>query len=79
MFEETPHASGLAVGFFFRLFPSPALGERRHRGLARRLITVRWCAVLVITVGQRPQPRHSHRRSYRLHDATDHLASASTS
>jgi hypothetical protein len=37
------HARGVLRPCLF--FPPPALGERRHRGLARRLIAVRWCAV----------------------------------
>jgi hypothetical protein len=30
------------------LLPPPALGERRHRGLARRLVAVRRRAVLMV-------------------------------
>src|SRR5262245_55531257 len=32
------------------------LRERRHRGLARRLVAVRWRAVLMVAKGERPQP-----------------------
>jgi hypothetical protein len=49
-------------------FPSPAFGERRHRGLARGLIAVRRRAVFVIVENQRPHPRRAHRRGSRLHD-----------
>ena len=38
-------------------FPPPTLGERRHRGLARRLVAVRRGAVLMIAKGQRPHQR----------------------
>src|SRR5262249_6937748 len=48
--------SGLANGRA-GLFPSPALGERRHRSLARRLVAVCWRAILMLTEGERPQPR----------------------
>ena len=44
------------------LFPSPALGERYHRSLARRLVAVDWCAIFVVAVGQRPQPWLAPRR-----------------
>jgi hypothetical protein len=40
-------ASASAVGLHYSL--PPALGERRHRGLARRLVAVRRRAVLVVT------------------------------
>jgi len=39
------------------LFPSPALGKRCHRSLARRLVAVRWRAILMLAEGERPQPR----------------------
>ena len=39
------------------LLPPPALGERRHRGVAPRLVAVRWRTVLVVAKGQRPHPR----------------------
>jgi len=35
------------------LLPPPTLRERRHRGLARRLVAVRQRAVLVISEGER--------------------------
>src|SRR5262249_26390125 len=41
---------------------SPALGERRHRGLARRLVAVGRSGVFVIAKGQRPQPWLAYRR-----------------
>jgi hypothetical protein len=34
-------ASASVFGFNCTLFPPSALGERRHRGLARRLVAVR--------------------------------------
>src|SRR5262249_28127115 len=39
------------------LLPPPALRERRHRGLARRLVDVRWRAVLVVPEGEGPPSR----------------------
>jgi hypothetical protein len=40
------------------LLPPPALGERGHRGLARRLVAVRWRAVFAIVEGDgSPRPR----------------------
>src|SRR5262245_4151413 len=39
------------------LLPPPAFRECRHRGLARRLITVGRRAVLMVAKGERPQPR----------------------
>src|SRR5215510_8226553 len=53
------------------LLPPPALGERRHRGLARRLVAVRWPTVFVMAEGQRPHPRRTNRRRVHLHDAAD--------
>src|SRR5262245_61583970 len=41
------------------LLPPPALRERHHRGLARRLVAVRWRAVLALAKGQRPHPRRA--------------------
>src|SRR5262245_51834903 len=41
------------------LLPSPALSERRHRGLARRLVAVRRRAVLMVAKGERPHPRRT--------------------
>src|SRR5262249_52529130 len=40
------------------LLPPPALGERRHGGLARRLVAVRRRAILMMSKGERPHPRH---------------------
>ncbi len=54
-------------------FPPPALGERRHRSLARRGIAVRRRAAFVIQ-DQRPQPWLAYRRSCGFHDAADHNA-----
>jgi hypothetical protein len=34
-------------------FMSTRCRERRHRGLARRLVAVRWRAIFVLAVGQR--------------------------
>ena len=44
-----------------------ALGERRHRGLARRRVAVRRRAVLMLAKGERPRPRHSDRRAVGEH------------
>ena len=35
---------------------TPSLRERRHRGLARRPVAVRRCAVLVVSERERPHP-----------------------
>src|SRR5262249_17876613 len=51
--------------------PAASLCERRHRGLARRRIAVRWRAVLMVAKGQRPHPRRTLRRGVHLHDAAD--------
>src|SRR4029077_12137016 len=56
------------------LLPPPALGERRHRGLARRLVAVRRHAVLMVAKGQRPHPRRALRCRVHLHDAADDCA-----
>src|SRR5262245_53854571 len=45
-------ASGLANGSA-GLFPPPALSERCHRGLARRVVAVRRRAVFVVAMGRR--------------------------
>jgi hypothetical protein len=37
--------------------PPPAFRERRHRGLARRLVAVRRRGVLVLSECERPEPR----------------------
>ena len=39
------------------LLPPPALRERRHRGLARRLVAVRRRAVFVVPEGECPYSR----------------------
>ena len=44
------------------LLPPPVFRERRHRGLARRLVAVRQRAVLVVAKGQHPHPRRTERR-----------------
>src|SRR5262249_21344639 len=44
------------------LLPRPARRERRHRGLARRLVAVGRSGVFVIAKGQRPQPWLAYRR-----------------
>jgi len=51
--------------------PPPTFGERRHRGLARRLVAVHWRAVLVVSKGERPHPRRTLRCRVHLHDAAD--------
>src|SRR5262249_22731869 len=56
------------------LFVPPALSERRHRSLARRLIAVRRRAVLVVAEEQCPHPWLTYRRGRCFHDAADHLA-----
>jgi hypothetical protein len=53
------------------LLAPPALGERGHRDLARRLVAVRRRAVLMVPEGERPHPRRSLRRHVHLEDATD--------
>ena len=42
------------------LLPPPALSERRHRGLARRLVTVRWRAVFVTHPRRTERARRAH-------------------
>jgi hypothetical protein len=56
------------------LFSSPTLGERRHRGLARRLVAVCWRAILMMPRGERPQPRRIYWRGGCSHDAANHDA-----
>ena len=56
------------------VLPSPALRERRHRGLARCFVAVRRRAILVLPEGERPHPRRADRRGVGLEDATDNLA-----
>src|SRR5262245_64734481 len=67
--ERTSHAKGSAG-----LFPSPALSERCHRSLARRLVAVRRCAVFEVAIGQRPKPWRAHGRGGGLEDAADNHA-----
>jgi hypothetical protein len=65
----------LRVGIFdLPSFPPPAFGERRHRGLAPRLVAVRRRAVFVVAEGKRPHPWHSDRRGGGVEDAADHDA-----
>jgi hypothetical protein len=40
--------------------PAPALGERRHRSFARRMIAVRWRPTFMVREDERPHPRRSH-------------------
>src|SRR5262245_7994448 len=61
----------VASTFVLGLLPPPALGERRHRGLARRRVAVCAPAIAVIAEGERPEPRRSYRRSDGFHDAAD--------
>jgi hypothetical protein len=56
------------------LFPAPAFGERRHRGLARRRIAVRRHPILVVPEGERPHPGRTDWRRMHFQDATDHRA-----
>ena len=58
------------------VLPLPALRERRHRGLARRLVAARRGAILVVAEGVRPHPRRSHRRRGSVEDAADDRAIA---
>ena len=55
----------------YMLFPPPTFCECSHCGLTRRRVAVCWRAILMITKGQRPHPRHAHRHSGRLHDPAD--------
>src|SRR5215472_17614762 len=57
-----------------RPLPPPALGECRHRGLACRLVAMRWPTVFVMAEGQRPHPRRTNRRGVDLKDAADNSA-----
>src|SRR6266446_9407746 len=52
--------------------PPPALGERSHRCLARRLVAVRRRAILMMPKGERPQPRRSLWRARGSHDSANH-------
>src|SRR5262245_7209149 len=42
------------------LFPSPALGERRHRSVARRRVAVSRRAAFVVLEGWSPHPRGAY-------------------
>src|SRR5262245_49531770 len=55
-------------------FPPPALSQRRHRGLARLSIAVRWYAIFGVPEGERPHPRRSYGRRIGFEDAADHFA-----
>src|SRR6516165_1287972 len=57
---RTPLPRSLSAAGFVSHFPPPALGERRHRSIACRLIAVDRPAIFVVAVGQRPEPRHPH-------------------
>jgi hypothetical protein len=61
-------ASASVVGFNYNL-PPPALREHRHHGLARRLLAVGRRAILMIAIGELPQPRCPHWGRHSLHDA----------
>jgi hypothetical protein len=50
------------------LLPPPALGERRHGLLARRLVAVGGGAIFMIPEGECPHPRHTYRRGVYLQD-----------
>src|SRR5262245_41606363 len=56
-----------------RPLPPPALCECRHRGLACRLVAMRWPTVFVMAEGQRPHPRRTNRRGVDLKDAADYI------
>src|SRR5215831_14750931 len=71
MFSGLPPKAGLTI---LELLTPPALGERGHRGLARRLAAVRRRAVFVLAEGKRPEPRRAYWRGGRLHDAADDSA-----
>src|SRR5262249_13944678 len=60
--------------FSSRPLPPPALCECRHRGLACRLVAMRWPSVFVMAEGQRPHPRRTNRRGVDLKDAADNSA-----
>ena len=46
-------------------------GERRHRGLARRLVVVRRRVVFVIVENERPHPRRADGRRMHLENTAD--------
>src|SRR5262249_25075315 len=54
--------------------PSPALRERRHRGLATLSIAARRPAVLMLPEGERPHPGRANWRGVHLHDAANDSA-----
>ena len=54
MFSGLPPKADFPI---LELLPPPVLRERRHRGLARRLVVVRRRAVFVVLEGERPHPR----------------------
>jgi hypothetical protein len=54
LFKEGRMLVASTFGFNYNLTP-PALGERRHRGLARRFVAERRRAIPVLPVGQSPQ------------------------
>jgi hypothetical protein len=54
MFSGLPPKADFPI---LELAPPPTLGERRHRGLARRGVAVRRCAVFVAPEGECPYPR----------------------
>src|SRR5215831_18316851 len=54
--------------------PPPAFGERGHRSLASRLISVRWRAAFVVREDQGPHPRRSYGRCIGVEDAADSFA-----
>src|SRR5262245_39630373 len=49
-----------------RLLPPPALGERCHRSLARRLVAVDRRAIFVLAIGQRPHPWCAYPRKWEV-------------
>jgi hypothetical protein len=52
-------------------FSTPALSERGHSGLARRLVAMCRRAILVMPKGQCPHPRRPYRCSFDFEDAAD--------
>ena len=56
------------VGFNYNL-PPPALRERRHRGLARQLVAMRWRAVFGLPEGEGPRHGLPTGAAAVLHDA----------
>src|SRR5262245_59768784 len=72
-YEELTPIGG-SCGGLKRSFPPPALSERRHRTLARRLVAVRRRAVFVVSESEGPHPGRADRRGGGLHDAADDFA-----